>query len=124
MESTSAHSWCRECDFNTEQHGNCCEVAERVRRAFQSEADRCKRRRMATAKAPERTRTSALRAEIRRLRALRKTGTSVAKEMQKVHPRRRPTPQSLAHVLMSLCMLMPPPLSSACVRVLLADGHQ
>jgi hypothetical protein len=82
MESTSAHSWCRECDMNTEAK-NAKEpfiFSERQQQQKRGRGDcgRC------CSNPFHLRRTELLRAEITRLRKLRQGGKSVAALMQKV----------------------------------------
>ena len=81
MESTSAHHWCRECDadFSKSEASRPFVFAEQARQRKRGHGDD------SGCCAPGRLRSaSQLRAEIRRLRDLRKRGKSVAKEMQQV----------------------------------------
>lgn len=98
MESTSAHVWCRECEQNFQERdplgrpfaclGGCNCTAKRPRSGSTAPKAACTYRAASCARLRD---TRAMRLELVRLRALRRSGTNVSKEMQAVsHSRSNP----------------------------------
>ena len=96
MESTSAHVWCRECDLNFSEH-SLEKLALQAELELETTQVQLQRKRQKcgcsggwpsadrACHSPGHARSAAsLKADLARLRALKKSGTNVAKEMQSV----------------------------------------